>query len=59
MDYEWEKEEKPEAKKILQRCRVFLFLCAGSVDMAGGARDSPTLGACPLILIGPHWASVR
>ena len=25
-DYRWEKEEKPEAKKVLQRCRVFLFL---------------------------------
>ena len=25
-DYRWEKEEKPEAKKVLQRCWVFLFL---------------------------------
>ena len=24
--YRWEKEEKIEAKKVLQRCRVFLFL---------------------------------
>ena len=24
-DYRWEKEEKLEAKKVLQRCRVFLF----------------------------------
>ena len=24
--YRWEKEEKPEAKKVLRRCRVFLFL---------------------------------
>ena len=26
MDYRWEKEEKPEANAVLQRCRVFLFL---------------------------------
>ena len=25
-DYRWEKEEKPEAEKVLRRCRVFLFL---------------------------------
>ena len=25
-DYRWEKEEKPGAKKVLLRCRVFLFL---------------------------------
>ena len=25
-DYTWEKEEKPEAKEVLLRCRVFLFL---------------------------------
>ena len=25
-DYKWEKEGEPEAKKVLQRCRVFLFL---------------------------------
>ena len=57
--YRWEKEEKPEAKEVLQRCRVFLFLYAGPADMAGAARDSSMLGICPLILIGPCWASVR
>ena len=25
-DYRWEKEEKSEAKKVLRRCRIFLFL---------------------------------
>ena len=25
-DYRWEKEVKPEAEKVLRRCRVFLFL---------------------------------
>ena len=49
-----EKKEKPEAKEVLQGCRVFLFLYAGPADMADGGRDSPTLGACPLTLIGPH-----
>jgi len=29
------------------------------VNMAGGDRDSSTLGAYPLTLIGPHWVSVR
>ena len=38
---EWEKEEKPEAKEALRRCRVFPFLWASPADMADGARDSP------------------
>ena len=53
-DYRWEKEEKPEAKEVIQRCRVFLFLYAGPVDMADGGRDSPMLGAYLLILTGIH-----
>ena len=58
-DYRWEKRGKREANEVLQERRVFLFLCAGPADMAGSARDRSTLGACPLILIGPRWAPVR
>ena len=47
------KKKKPEAKEVLQRYRVFLFLCSSPADMADGARDSPTLGAHPLILSCP------
>ena len=50
-NYRWEKEEKLEAKKVLRRCRVFLFLC--TADTADGGRDSSMLGVCPLIVIGP------
>ena len=56
-DYRWEKEEKLEAKEVLQRYRVFLFLYANLADTAGGARDSPTLGAHPLILSCPGMVS--
>ena len=56
-DYRWEKEEKPKAKEVLQRYRVFFFLCASPIDMAGGARDSPMLGARPLILSFPGVVS--
>ena len=38
--YKWEKEEKPEAKKVLRRCWVFLFLLASPAEMADGTRDS-------------------
>ena len=53
MDYRWEKEQKPETKEVLQRYRVFLFLCVSPGDMAGDARDSPMLGARLLILSCP------
>ena len=52
-DYRGEKEEKLEAEKVFQMCRDFLFLHAGPTNMLGGNRDSPTLGACPLILPCP------
>ena len=52
-DYRWEKEEKLEAKEVLQSYRVLFFLYASPADMAGGARASAGLGfllspmACP------------
>ena len=45
LGYIWEKREKREAKEVFQGRRVFLFLCAGPADMAGGDRDSSMLGA--------------
>ena len=35
------------------------FSSVQAADMAGGARDSSMLGACPLILIGPCSGFVK
>ena len=56
-DYRWEKTEKPETKEVRQGSRVFLFLCAVPANMACGARDSPTLGVCPLMMSCPSIVS--
>ena len=54
MGYRWEKKGKQEANEVLQGRRNFLFLRAGPADMAGGARDSLTLGAYLLTMTGPR-----